>query len=253
MIEMLTRIADQSEREEFYRLLQRHNDRIGTKLQLLIQNILLRYMIGPVISFLLTLLFKIEIRGKERLACIGDRALFAGQHYFEWDPFVYCSLLWRPSLRKPHLIPQSIASPIWTRTPFRRTLCWLLGVMGVVKGREPHAGAIRRAACLLNGTMPATIGIFPTGPIGKTKSYSLYPGVAHLAMRCPQVPVVPISLIGIADVDLRSILTLNRPRVQIVVGEPFTAQEIGLDNEQALAAAICDRIDAEWRKSSSSN
>jgi len=251
---MLSRIADQSEREECYRLLQRHNDRIGTKPQLLVQQTLTRYMIGPVVAFVLGLLFKIEIRGKERLARIGDRALFAGQHYFEWDPFLsYCSLLWRPSLRKPHLVAQSIASPMWTRTPLRRTLCWLLGIMAVVKGREPHAGAIRRAASLLNGTMPATIGIFPTGPIGRRKYYSLYPGVAHLAMRCPQVPVVPISLTGIADVDLRSILKFDRPRVQIVVGEPFTAQEIWLDDQQALTAAICNRIDAEWRKSSSRN
>jgi 1-acyl-sn-glycerol-3-phosphate acyltransferase len=230
-----------------HRIIHDHNERIGTRLQLLVQKTVVLYVLGPWLAVILRLLFRIEVRGRERLDVLGDRALLAVQHYFEWDPFItFYSALWHTALRKHHLVAQSIASPVWTRTPMRRAISWTFGVMAIVKGQEPHCGAIKRAARLLSGPEPVAISFFPTGPIGRRKSYEIYPGVAYLAMQCPAVPVVPISLSGLADVDLRSVLRLERPRLFVSVGEPFTAAELLGKSGQPCTAAICDRIAAEW-------
>lgn len=120
--------------------------------------------------------------------------------------------------------------------------------MSIVKGQEPHAGAIKRTAQLLSGPEPAAISIFPTGPVGRRTSYEIYPGVAYLAMQCPTVPVVLISLAGLTDLDLRSVMMLRRPRLLVSVGEPFTAADLLDEGGQPCASAICERIAAEWGK-----
>lgn len=94
-------------------ILQQHNERIGTRPQLLVQKAIILYVLGPWLAVILRLLFRIEIRGSERLDALGDRALLAVQHYFEWDPFItFYSALWRTALRKRHRVAQSIASPV---------------------------------------------------------------------------------------------------------------------------------------------
>src|SRR5262249_42955167 len=163
-------------------VLRNHNESVGTPFQRLVQCIVVRYVIGPFIHLALRILLRIEVRGEERLLLVGERAIFAPQHFFEWDPFItYYASLWKAALSAEHLVNVAVTSPLWTRTWPLRTLSWVLGLMGTIRGYEPHQGAIERAGRLLLGQSPLTVAFFPTGPIGKKKNYQIYPGVAQLA------------------------------------------------------------------------
>src|SRR5262249_32928878 len=129
-----------------------------------------------------------------------------------------------------------------------RSLSWVLGLMSIIRGYEPNQGAIERAARLLLGESALTVAFFPTGPIGRRKSYEIYPGVAQLAILCAEVPIVPVSVAGIQELDWRSVLTFRRPRVVIGVGDSFCAGEIDVSTEAQKVETICERIRAEWDK-----
>jgi len=228
-------------------ILRRHNERIGIGVQPAVQRCLFINLIGPIMDKVLRAAFRIELHGDERLDGIGDRAIFAVQHFFEWDPFVsYCCTVWRRSRRARHLAPYAIASSLWTQTRLLRLASWALGVMSVVKGHEPQAGAIERASRLLRDGAPVTVAIFPTGPLGQRKTYQIHPGVAHLSMSCPSVPIVPVAVTGLQDIDFLSVLNWERPQLVLHIGRPFCAEEINADGDEEKLAAICNKIREEW-------
>lgn len=230
-------------------LIRRHNESIGRPAQRLIQQAFMLLFAAPCLSLALRLFFKIEVKGREIIDSLGDRSILVCQHYFEWDPFLTFSLLlWQSALTKRHLAAQSLASSRWVSTPLLRLISWICGIMSFIQNHEPRAGAVDRAAQLLNGQEPVSIAIFPTGTIGRQQTYSLHPAVAHLALRSPQTPIVPIALEGLTSVRWRDVLTFKRPRLALAVGTPFTAEEVPAPDERARLFEICSRINDEWKR-----
>jgi 1-acyl-sn-glycerol-3-phosphate acyltransferase len=231
---------------EMLKALDRHNGRVGTLAQTLVHRFVFLFLVGPIVYPLLRLFFRVELRGAERRKFMSGRSMiYAVRHNHEWDPFVTWTVAcWRPALRHWSMVNLSTAGPFWVKTRFRRFVSWCLGVMGLQKGRGHDQSAITRFA-ELDQRGRFSISIFPTGPLGRAASYRLGAGVAHLAMRCPDVPLMPVSLLGLSHVRLRDVLLFKRPPVTVVLGESFTAREI-LGSTEVRINSICQRIEDAW-------
>lgn len=114
--------------------------------------------------------------------------------------------------------------------------------MGLMRGREPHDGAIKQVVSRIESDVPTTVAVYPTRPIKKAQTYLVRRGIAHLALSCPDVPVIPITIIGVQELSLLSILTLRRPEITIAVGEPFTGAEIVAETVNERMCLILSRI-----------
>jgi len=83
------------------------------------------------------------------------------------------------------------------------------------------------------------LGIAPEGTRSKTGSLQRgKPGAAYLALRA-NVPILPVVVTGTERV-FRDLLRLRRPRVRVVIGEPFrlTLPE----DEKRPLQALADRM-----------
>ncbi|HEY9869614.1 MAG TPA: hypothetical protein V6D08_10650 [Candidatus Obscuribacterales bacterium] len=238
---------------DFYRRqnlqVQAHNKEIGTRTQRLVQAALALWVLGPIVILLLKVFFSIRVIGQDRLDTMQRSCFLAIRHFFEWDPLVTLpALLWTRAVRRPHLVPLSLAGRFWMQNRLMRALSWSLGVMGLMRGREPHDGAIKQVVSRIESDVPTTVAVYPTGPIGKAKTYVVRRGIGHLALSCPDVPVIPVTVIGVQELSLLSILTLRRPEITIVVGEPFMAADIVAETVNERMCLILSRIARDWTK-----
>jgi 1-acyl-sn-glycerol-3-phosphate acyltransferase len=226
-----------------------HNERIGTRGQVLVQRVLILLVLGPIAWLLVRILFSVRVVGRHHFGAIERHAILAVQHYFEWDPILsFYVAAYSSSFRRPQLVAQSLASSLWVRTRAARMVSLLLGVMGLSRGLGPTQSAMERAARLLSSARPVVIVTYPTGPIGRRKEAELRPGVGHLTLRCPDLPVLPITLTGVQDLHLRDVLLLRRPPVTVVVGPAFRAREVEGETYDARVEAVCQRIARAWRE-----
>jgi 1-acyl-sn-glycerol-3-phosphate acyltransferase len=241
---------------DFYRRqnlqVQAHNREIGTRMQSFVQVALAVWVLGPVVNLLLKVFFSIRVIGQDRLDSVRQSSFLAIRHFFEWDPLLTLpALLWTRAIRRPHLVPLSLAGRFWMQNQFMRALSWSLGVMGLMRGREPHDGAIKQVVSRIEGDVPTTVAVYPTGPIGKTQNYVVRRGIGHLALSCPDVPVIPVTIIGVQELSLLSVFTLRRPEITIAVGEPFTAADIVADTVNERMCLILSRIAQDWTRNES--
>jgi hypothetical protein len=229
--------------------LERHNARMGSAVQRFIHVALFLCVVAPPLAILLRLFFRCELRGAQHFARCRERgAIFAVRHYYEWDPFIPKVLaLWPLALRYPHFSSMALGGAYWTRTPLRRFASYCLGILGLQRGQGLQQSAIDRFAAL-SARRPSCISIFPTGPIGKRDTYRVGPGVAQLALKCPDVPVLPVTLLGVADLRLRDVFLGRRPRITLSIGAPFTAGEVQRDTDVERILVICRRIAAQWAR-----
>jgi 1-acyl-sn-glycerol-3-phosphate acyltransferase len=160
-------------------------------------------------------------------------------------------MFWPWGARDWRWAPHLLAGQFWTRTPFRRTLSWWLSNLALVRGEGEQQVAFERVAELMAVPGPRVVGMFPTGPIGQTAHVPPRPGIAYLAMRCPEVPVLPVSLVGLRAIRLRDVLALRRPILTIAVGAPFKASD--LSSSGGSVARIVGRIDQTWRELEAQN
>jgi len=228
-------------------VLKRHNERIGTVLQLAAQRFFLICMFGTIVYPLLHCLFRLEVRGRQVLDDVGDRFVYAAQHYYEWDPLMlWCAGIWILAWRRHHFIANSIAGPFWSQTPLHRAASWLLGIMFTIKGHEPESGAVGRAVRLLNGSLPVSIAVYPTGPVGRSRNCRFYPGIALLTEACPTVPIIPVSLKGLENITMREVLQFKRPRLFVEFGAPFFGAEfLHIALEERLQA-LREKLASAW-------
>lgn len=233
-------------RPEVIQAITRHNERVGSRLQRFLSRLVFVYMAGIAVRLAAALFLRLRVEGRDRLRRAGKKVILAPRHYYEWDPLLTFSALYPDGLFAPRLLPISIAGHFWMRSKLRRTLSWLGGVLGVVPGEGPDRGAIARAARLFHESRALTVAIFPTGPIRRARSYEVRPGVGYLAGLCPDVPVVPVTVLGVADLRLGDVLRLRRPEVVISFGEPICARSLPAGPLDEQAAAVCDRIAAAW-------
>ena len=228
--------------------LDQHNERIGGRLQTFVMRFVQRFVVGIFGGALLHLFFRVRTRNLSRLQLLRDRSgIFAIRHFYEADPFISFIAGGLPmSWLRPHYVSYALASRLWTRSPMLRALSWTLGVMGLSRGLGLRQSATSRAIEILRGKELATVAIFPTGPIGRRTRYSLGPGVGYLASRCPDVPVVPVTLQGVAEFSWRDVLLLRRPALTLSVCRPLYGREIEGDDDERRADAICDVIAQRW-------
>jgi 1-acyl-sn-glycerol-3-phosphate acyltransferase len=227
--------------------LRQHNARIGSSLQRSFQQVFSLYLYGPVAFLLVHALFKVRVEGKERIARSSGSSILAIRHFYEWDPLLSLPvLLWRDALTKQHLVPLSLAGQFWTRTTAMRAISWLCGIIAFIKGHEPESGGIRRATELLDNGNAATVTIYPTGPIGQSKEYQVWRGIGYLGVRCPDVPIIPVSIQGLQELRLASWRSWCRPELKFIVGEPFYAREIHASSTEERIDRIRERLSAEW-------
>jgi 1-acyl-sn-glycerol-3-phosphate acyltransferase len=226
--------------------IHRYNETIGSRLHRFVQKLFLLWICGPIITVLMRIFCRVQVIGVERLDSLGS-GIIAARHFYEWDPaFFYTAALWTRAFFRTSLTPLTLAGHFWTKTRPRRIISWCMGIMGVVRGEGLNQGAVARAAELVKESRASFISIFPTGPIGRSRTYDVKPGVGYLALRCPDVPVIPVTIVGLQELELRSVLRLERPLITIVFGTPFTATEVDAATDAARIEAICDRIGSSW-------
>jgi 1-acyl-sn-glycerol-3-phosphate acyltransferase len=226
--------------------IERHNRRIGTGLQRFVEQLLSLYVVAPLVFVLLSLLFRVRVIGKERIAQSGGRAIFAVRHFYEWDPFFTFGIILFPrAFLRPSEKPLYLAGHHWTRSRFWRFLSYLFGIVGVSRGEGPKQGAMARAAALLGGRRRVSVAIFPTGPIGRAPYYDVRPGVGYLATLQPDAPILPVTVMGLQHLSWRDVLRLRRPRICIALGEPIYGRDCPAE-ESERAAAVCLRVREAW-------
>jgi 1-acyl-sn-glycerol-3-phosphate acyltransferase len=229
-------------------MLSRHNERIGRFPQRLVEHLYVVYLMGPILWLLVRLAFRIRVENVGTVLAAGPRKILAFRHFHEWDPIVvYFGSAWLHSLLRPSLHPMTLVGPFWMRRRWMRVISYLLGNIGVARGAGRGQSGLAQAARLLSGRSRMTVGIAPTGPIGRARDYEVKPGIGYLALDVPEVPVVPISVEGVQDVRLGLGVFLRRPVVTIRVGAPFRAGDIS-GSEDERVAAVCGRIRAEWER-----
>ncbi len=224
----------------------RHNERIGRYPQRLIEHLYVVYLVGPILWLLVRLAFRVRVENVQAVLDAGPRMILAFRHFHEWDPVVvYFGSAWPHSLLRPSLHPMTLVGPFWMRGRMMRGVSYVLGNIGVARGAGRGQSGLAQAARLLSRPSRMTVGVAPTGPIGRARDYEVKPGIGYLALDVPEVPVVPISVQGVQDVRLGARLFLRRPVVTIRVGEPFRARDLG-GSEDERVAEVCRRIRAEW-------
>ena len=201
-------------------------------------------LVRPVITVGLGL----KVRHRERLPTEGP-AILAANHNSHLDTMVLMSLLpYRlvPRIRPVAAADYFLANPIlaW----FSQTVIGIIPVRrsGRLPSEDPLAGA---AEALGSGDV---VILFPEGTRGEPEERAgLKSGVAHLAKRFPDVPVIPVFLHGLGK-SLPKGADIPVPFfVDVVVGEPL----FGIEDHHTFIKALDERITAldcevdqpEWR------
>jgi len=151
----------------------------------LIRIIFLACLVRPLISLLLGRC----VKGHEHLPTAGP-AIIVANHNSHLDILYLIAIM--PLKALPLLRPVA-AADYFCRTPFTTWLSTtLLGIIPLQRTRDSfhHNPLAGPSEALENGQI---VIIFPEGSRGKPEELGqIKPGVAHLAKRFPEVPVVPV-------------------------------------------------------------
>ncbi|MEZ4709422.1 MAG: lysophospholipid acyltransferase family protein [Caldilineaceae bacterium] len=170
-----------------------------------------------VVRPLLMVVIGLNVRGRERLPEYGP-AIIAANHNSHLDTLTLMAL-W--PLRALHRIHPAAAADYFLSNPI---LAWLsLNIMGIIpvdrnrtdRTSDPLADmgvALEREEILI---------LFPEGSRGEPEQLSRFKtGVARLAERHPQAPIVPVFMHGLGKSLPRGDFLLVPFFADIVVGEP---------------------------------
>ena len=111
-----------------------------------------------------------------------------------------------------------LAADKWRRRPLIGQFLASAGSIFIVRG-EVDRGALRKAMEVLK--QGKVLGIAPEGTRSKTGTLQRGRGGAAYIACLMDVPLVPLGVIG-AEKALGALRRLRRPRVKVVIGEPFT-------------------------------
>jgi 1-acyl-sn-glycerol-3-phosphate acyltransferase len=194
--------------------------------------------LAAVVVPLLSLLFKLEIEGREKLPRDGAYVL-APNHMSEIDPLVVALAVWRLGRA-----PRFMAKESLFRVP---VLGWALRVTGMVPVARATSAAAARATLEASETLVRHgrgVIVYPEGSL--TREPDLWPmrgktGAVRLAL-AGGIPVIPMAQWGAQQVlprygKLR--LWPLRRRVRVIVGDPvdLTAYAGAASSQTALVAA----------------
>jgi 1-acyl-sn-glycerol-3-phosphate acyltransferase len=223
------------------------NQFAGTRLQLIITRFLLIFVVGPLAWTLARLFFRIRVEGAEKVASMPRSGILAVRHFYEWDPFLYWgAFLWAQAARDHRFTAHPMAGAFWAQNAIFRAISTLCGILPFVPGREPFNGALGAAERILRGPYADTVVIFPTGPIGRSRQYHMRYGVGWLGERLPEVPIYPVTLLGLQEVRWSEVLRLRRPLLTVRIAEPIHGSAADAEERQARERQICAAICGAW-------
>ena len=164
---------------------------------------------------LVVLILGLRVRNRERLPLRGP-AIIAANHNSHMDTMVLMSLF--PLKRLPHVHPVA-AADYWLAN---RWIAWfannIIGVVPIERRRENRDDDPLQP-CYEALDQGQIIIFFPEGSRGEPEKLSeVKPGIALLAARYPDVPVVPIFLHGMGKVWPRGDFLIVPFTVDVVIG-----------------------------------
>lgn len=141
-------------------------------------------IVKNLIKFLLSLIYRVEIEGKEHIP-EESRGIVASNHFSVMDPILIAAFLPRKInyMAKEELFSNKIFASVLNK----------LGVFPVKRGGA-DIGAIKMALKILN--RGEIFGIFPEGTRSKLgETLKAKPGLAMIAIRT-QSPIIPVAILG---------------------------------------------------------
>jgi 1-acyl-sn-glycerol-3-phosphate acyltransferase len=179
--------------------------------------------------FLMRSLYRIEIRGAERVPSTGA-VILAANHESLADP-------WLLPLCTPRPVRYMAKAELWRH----RAVGWVLdkfGVFPVDRGMGDRQAIGRAAQLLGDGEL---LGIFPQGTCLPFPDRRWYRGAAKLAFTAGAT-IVPACLVGTERALRPGKFKIGFPRVRVLVGEPIAVER----SKPNLTAAkeLTDRIEA---------
>lgn len=194
-----------------------------------------------VASFLLRLMFRIDIRGLEHLPQSGP-VLIAGNHTGWLDGPLVQILLPRPC---SFLVKSELYD-----TPFRPILEFSRQIP--IRRGAPDRTALRRAVAVLTGG--GVLGVFPEGTRGVGALENVQHGIGYIALRAQspgagtQVPGTPCPIIPVVCTGTAAALPKGakfpkfRTPISIVFGPTFTLEVDGNPRARSTVAAAAEQI-----------
>ncbi len=172
-----------------------------------------------VVRPLVLIVLGINLRHRERLPAAGP-AIVVANHNSHLDTLTLMTLFPRRLLAK--LRPVAAADYFLAR----RSLAWfatrIIGIIPIARGAGPGAGdpllgcdeALRRGEILI---------LFPEGSRGEPERLTSFKtGVAHLAARHPDAPVIPVFLHGLGKALPKGEIVLVPFFCDVFIGAPLT-------------------------------
>ncbi len=231
--------------------LRRHNARVGTLFNLCLQRLVMVVLLGPISFVAVRVLFRVRFENRERLDVLRSRGgFYALRHFYEWDPFLHFFIggYAKAITSGSHFLPTTIANAsVWMRTRPMRMLSFCFGLLGLTRGAGTRQPATERALELLaSSKRKHVVAICPSGPIGKRRRFTIAPGIGHLALARPDLPVVPITLVGLQEISLRDVLTFKRPTLTLSICRPFYGGEARGGSVESRLEAVCALVGDRW-------
>lgn len=200
--------------------------------------------LAAVAAPLIALLFKLDIRGAEKLPREGAYVL-APNHYSEADPLAVALAVW-----KAGRAPRFMAKESLFRVP---VLGWILRSTGMVPVARSSSASSARQTLETSETLVRLgrgVVVYPEGSL--TREPDLWPmrgktGAVRLALAAG-IPVIPMAQWGVQQVMPRygklRLWPLRR-RVTVLFGDPVDLSAFRGNGQAANLAAATDKVMAD--------
>ena len=180
----------------------------------LLQAFFFLLVVRPLISLVLGL----NIHGRENLP-VDEPAIIAPNHNSHLDTLVLMSLF---PLFRLHRVRPAAAADFFLAN---RVLAWLsLNIIRIIPidrlGTAPDRDPLAKMSAVLEAG--ETLLIFPEGSRGQPEQLSQFKsGIARLAQRHPETPIVPVYTYGLGKAMPRGDLLIVPFFADVVFGEPI--------------------------------
>ncbi len=179
---------------------------------------------------LIRLILNVRVSGSEHVPARGG-VIVGGNHRGIIDGPVVATFLPRPATFL-------VKSEMFVG-PLVRALGWL-GQIPVHRGR-PDREALRQARAVLE--RGEVLGVFPEGTRGSGSLEQVQHGIAYLALRAPDCPIVPVACLGTERALPRGARWPRwRSRIDVVFGPSFLVTPAADPRSRRAVAAAAEEI-----------
>lgn len=167
---------------------------------------------------LVLVIIGLSIRHRERLPDLSQPVILIANHNSHLDTLVLMSLF--PLCRLPKIRPVAAADYFYKNHFLRWVATYCIDILPINRQAPDAAQALNRAIdeALARGE---TIIMYPEGTRGAPETLSGFKkGIAHVAHRHPEVPIIPIHLRGLGHVLPKGEAVFVPVFCNVTVGEP---------------------------------